>query len=136
MAINSRNRLGKNRKEPEINISPLIDIVFILLIFFLVTTTFVKDRALDIRKPGSASADAKQEKYLRIAIDRYNQIWIDGRPVRDDEIPFFLKQAREKMDKQVLIVADRESTNATLVKVIDHCNQAGLEKVSLATEKQ
>ena len=68
--------------EQEINISPLIDIVFILLIFFMVSATFVKDYDLDINRPKASSATTSSSKAIRVHIDSGGDVFIDGQPVR------------------------------------------------------
>ena len=78
----SRLRRHRADEETDVDISPLIDVVFILLIFFMVSTTFVKDNKLDIERPGAASASSVPAKAVRISIDRSGAITMDNVPVR------------------------------------------------------
>ena len=76
-------RYRNNREEEAtVDISPLIDMVFILLIFFMVTTTFVKDMKLELDRPGAASATPASTKSIRVFIDKYGDIYVDNQPVR------------------------------------------------------
>jgi biopolymer transport protein ExbD len=128
------------RKSDEISgidISPLIDMVFILLIFFMVSTTFVKDMKIDIERPGAASAQRASSKALRINIDSSSNIFIDGSPVR----PWMVQsRVREFLDsagsKQVLVITDRRVAAERLVEVVDQCRLAGATEVGVATEKE
>jgi biopolymer transport protein ExbD len=120
-----------------IDISPLIDMVFILLIFFMVSTTFVKDMKIDIERPGAASAQRASSKALRVNIDSSSNIYIDGNPVR----PWMVQsRVREFLDgsggKQVLVITDRRVSAERLVEVVDQCRLAGADEVGVATEKE
>lgn len=120
-----------------IDISPLIDMVFILLIFFMVSTTFVKDMKIDIERPGASSAERASSKALRVNIDSTSNIYIDGTPVR----PWMVQsRVREFLDsgasKQVLVITDRRVAAERLVEVVDQCRLAGATDVGVATEKE
>jgi biopolymer transport protein ExbD len=127
----------KNEEPASIDISPLIDMVFILLIFFMVSTTFVKDMKVDIERPGAASATRASSKALRVNIDSSSNIYIDGNPVR----PWMVQsRVREFLDgtggKQVLVITDRRVAAERLVEVVDQCRLAGATDVGVATEKE
>ncbi|MEM9491413.1 MAG: biopolymer transporter ExbD [Myxococcota bacterium] len=129
------------RKRPEqksdIDISPLIDMVFILLIFFMVSTTFVKDMKIDIERPGAASASSASSKALRINIDSGANVYIDGNPVR----PWMVQsRVRDFLDSSgggsVLVITDRRVPAERLIEVVDQCRLAGAADVGVATEKE
>jgi biopolymer transport protein ExbD len=129
------------RRRPEqkadIDISPLIDMVFILLIFFMVSTTFVKDMKVDIERPGAASAQPASTKALRINIDSSATIYIDGNPIR----PWMVQSRVEDFLEgsgggNVLIVTDRRVPAEKLIEVVDQCRLAGASDVGVATEKE
>jgi len=131
----------RRRERPEsrsdIDISPLIDMVFILLIFFMVSTTFVKDMQIEIERPGAASASRASSKSLRINIDAGANVFVDGKPVR----PWMVQsRVRELLDgaqsKSVLVITDRRVPAEKLVEVVDQCRLAGASDVGVATEKE
>ena len=132
--------MRKRRSRPEttdIDISPLIDMVFILLIFFMVSTTFVKDTALDIQRPGAQSANQASTKALRLVIDARQEVQIDGQVVRPWMIQTRVRNFLEtSTDKQVLIVTDKRVSAEKLIEVVDQCRLAGALDVGVATEKE
>ena len=122
-------------EEQGIDISPLIDMVFILLIFFMVSTTFVKDAKLDIERPGAQSASRASTRSLRVAIDRSGTIMMDNVPVR----PWMVQsRVREGLaagaDGSVLVVVDRRVPAETLIEVVDQCRLAGAADVGVVTD--
>lgn len=120
-----------------VDVSPLIDMVFILLIFFMVSTTFVKDMKIDIERPGAASAKPASSKALRINIDSSSNVFIDGNPVRPWMVQSRVREFLEGTGgKQVLVITDRRVAAEQLVEVVDQCRLAGAEEVGVATEKE
>ena len=123
-------------EEQQIDISPLIDMVFILLIFFMVSTTFVKDFKLDLERPGAFTATKASTKSLRVYIDNSSSIYLDGNPVKS-----WMLQSRVRdmfsagADKQVLVVVDQKVPADRLIEVVDQCRLAGAEDVAVATER-
>ncbi len=120
-----------------IDISPLIDMVFILLIFFMVSTTFVKDMKLDLERPSASSAMQASTKALRVFIDSGGDIFVDGTPVR----PYMLQSrvrdfVKGSTAKTVLVVTDRRVAAERLIEVVDQCRLAGATDVGVATEKE
>jgi biopolymer transport protein ExbD len=130
-------RRVKNTENADVDISPLIDMVFILLIFFMVSTTFVKDMKIDIERPSAASASRASTKSLRINIDSTANVFIDGNPVRpwmvQSRVREFLESAEQK---SVLVVTDRRVPADKLVEVVDQCRLGGATEVGVATEKE
>jgi len=121
----------------EIDIAPLIDMVFILLIFFMVSTTFVKDMKVDIERPGAASASRASTKSLRVQIDQRGDVFIDGRPVRVWMVQSRVREFLESTGNgSVLVITDRRVRAEKLVEVVDQCRLAGAEDVGVATEKE
>ena len=121
----------------DIDISPLIDMVFILLIFFMVSTTFVKDMSIDLQRPGAQSASQASTKALRIVIDDAETVYIDGNPVRPWMIQSRVREFLEVSDdKQVLVVTDRRVNAEKLIEVVDQCRLAGATDIGVATEKE
>ena len=122
--------------ESEVNITPLIDIVFIMLIFFIVTATFVKEAGIDVNKPDAPTAEVKKKANILIAIDSNNNIWLDRRKIDIRSVIPNIKRLRaENPQGSVVIQADEESKNKMLVEVMDAARQAGVVNIALAAEK-
>ena len=114
----------------DIDISPLIDVVFILLIFFMVSTTFVKDAALDIERPGAGSASPAPAQTLRVAIDQQGQVYVDNVPVRPWMIQSRVREVlKTSGNDTVLVVTDRRVASEKLIDVVDQCRLAGAGNV-------
>ncbi|MGC6493823.1 MAG: ExbD/TolR family protein [Myxococcota bacterium] len=130
-------RRRKKANRPDVDISPLIDVVFILLIFFMVTTTFVKDSQVDLERPGASSGSAASTKSLRIVIDRAGGLFVADTPVK----PWMLQSRvrdylRDAADGSVLVVADRRAAVEKLVEVVDQCRLAGATDVGVVTDAE
>ena len=128
------------RKEQSVNnidVSPLIDMVFILLIFFMVTTTFVKDMKLDLDRPTAASASLLDEKVIRVYIDGNREVFIDNQPIKIWAIQSKLRDLlRSSTSKAVLVVSDSEIPVESLIDVIDECKLSGAKDVAVSTTKE
>ena len=116
MALTRRKRENKG----DIDISPLIDVVFILLIFFMVSTTFVKDAAIDIERPSSKSGQQANAEALRILLDQGGNVYIDDSPVKPWMVQSRVRDfLRDSNDGAVLIVADKRVLAEKLIEVVD-----------------
>ena len=120
----------------EINMSPLIDCVFLLLIFFIVTTVFVEETGVEVRKPRAASAEELSKHSLMIAITSDGRIVYGGRQIGLNSVRGLV--ARQLREKQVpvILVADEGCRSGRLVDVIDECKMAGAERVSIAASRE
>lgn len=128
-------RKRKSNTDQGLDISPLIDMVFILLIFFMVTTTFNKDMKLELNRPKASSAMTASTKSIRLFIDRQQNIFLDGQPIRSWVIQSKLRELlRSSGQKAVLVVTDGKVSADRLVEVVDQCRLAGAEDVGVATE--
>ena len=117
-----------------LDISALIDVVFILLIFFMVSTTFVKDSAIDIERPGAQSAAPAATQAVRISIDRTGSITMDQVPVRPWMVQSRVREALANGDaKTVLVITDRRVTAEALIEVVDQARLAGATDVGVVT---
>ncbi len=115
----------------------LIDILIILLIFFMVTTTFNKDMKVDLNRPNAASSTSVSSKTLRLFIDRTGATYLDGEPIRIWLIQSRLREIiKASEDKSVLVVTDQGVPAGKLVEVIDQARLAGAKDVGVATEKE
>ncbi len=125
----------EDEEEDAVNLTPMIDVVFIMLIFFIVTASFVKESGIDVNRPNAATAERKEKGNILVAISEDNQIWIDRRQVD----PRALRANIERMHSEnpngaVIIQADEESKNGLLVLVMDAARLAGVKNVSIAAE--
>ena len=119
----------------KIDIHPLIDVVFILLIFFMVSTTFVKDMNLDIDRPKASSASQAESNTIRLYIDGNGNTFLDGQPVRTWVIQSRLRDMLQiSSSKNVLVVTDDKVPSGKLVEVVDQAQLAGAEDVGVATQ--
>ncbi len=117
----------------EINMAPLIDMIFILLIFFLVTTSFVKETGVDINPPVAKMASVKKNATILIAVTADNRIFMDNREIDLRAVEANVERAlAENPDSSVIIVADRKSETGVVISVMDNCKLAGAKKVALA----
>lgn len=120
-----------------LDISPLIDIVFILLIFFMVSTTFVKDMQLDINRPDANSAVVSSSKAIRLYVDEQGDTYLDGEPIRMWLIQSKLREMlHTSTAKSVLIIADDAVPSGQLVEAVDQARMAGAKNVGVATQKE
>ena len=121
----------------DLNISPLIDMVFILLIFFMVSTTFVKDMKLDLERPAASSSSTASTKAVRLYIDNTGEVYLDGESIRSWVIQSRLRDLlKTKTQKSVLVVTDENVPSGQLVEVVDQARLAGASDVGVATEKE
>ncbi|AUM13051.1 ExbD/TolR family protein [Ketobacter alkanivorans] len=120
-----------------IDMTPMLDIVFILLIFFVVTASFVKETGIDVNRPQAKTAITKETANIKIAIDANDVIWIDRRQIDDRSVKPMLERMHIENPQGALIVqADRKSTNDKLVRVMDAARQAGINSISIAAVDQ
>jgi biopolymer transport protein ExbD len=131
-----RNFLQGNHEDEEssIDITPMLDVVFIMLIFFIVTATFVKESGIDVDKPQAATAIVQEKASILVAIDADNQIWINRRQVDLRSVRSIIERLHAENPKgTVVIQADKESINDTLIQVMDASRRAGVYNIALAT---
>ncbi len=122
-------------EESEVNLTPMLDVVFIMLIFFIVTASFVKEAGIEITRPPAATAERKERGNILVAITKDNQIWIDRRQVSPQALRANIERLHaENPQGSVVIQADEKSQNGLLVRVMDAARLAGVSSVALAAE--
>ncbi len=122
-----------NKKNLELNMAPLIDMVFILLIFFLVTTSFVKETGIDISRPSATTAVAKTKSTILIGVTKDNTVHLDQREIDVRAVRVNVERSMaENPEGAVVIVADQESRTGLVITVMDACKLAGAQNVSIA----
>ncbi len=130
------NRSSVEEDDSNIDITPMLDVVFIMLIFFIVTATFVKETGIDVNRPDAPSAVKKDNANILVAISGKNEIWIDRRKIDIRQVrPNIERLHAENPQGSVVIQADKESKTDTLIKVMDAARQAGVFNVSIAADK-
>ena len=126
---------AQQEEESEINITPMLDVVFIMLIFFIVTATFVKESGIDVNRPQAATAVVKEKANILVAIDAHNKIWINRREVDVRSVRANIERLHAENPKgTVVIQADKDSRNEILVQVMDASRLAGVYEIALAAE--
>ena len=129
-----RRKRRQVEEETEINMTPMLDVVFIMLIFFIVTSSFVKESGIDVSKPSASTAERKEKANILVAITDSGQIWVDKRPVDPRSVRANIERLHaENPQGSVIIQADKNSKNGLLVDVMDAARQAGVYDVSIAT---
>lgn len=127
----------RESKVTDVDMSPLIDMVFILLIFFMVSSTFVKDMKLDLERPGASSASRASSKVIRVYIDNLGDSYIDGQPIKTWAIQSKLRELlRASTEKSVLVITDNGIPVEKLIDVVDQCRLSGASDVAVATQKE
>ncbi len=122
--------------ESEIDITPMLDVVFIMLIFFIVTATFVKESGIDVNRPDAATAVKKDKANILVAINEKNEIWIDKREVDIRSVrPNIERLHAENPQGSVVIQADKKAYTETLIKVMDAARSAGVYNVAIAAQE-
>ena len=129
-------RRHSHTEETEINITPMLDIVFIMLIFFIVTTSFTKETGAVIAKPEAERAAALQNGTILIGIQPNDDIWMSKRRIELREVRQMVERAKsENPEGSVVIVADKGSRIGTVTQVMDQVRLAGVEGVAISAEQ-
>lgn len=130
-------RRSDSEKPIEINMAPLIDMTFLLLIFFIVTTSFVKETGLEVHRPSAKSAESRDKTPILIGISRTGSIYMDNRPIDIRSVRAQVERSlADTPDNGVIVVADKESNTGIVVEVIDQCRLAGAKAVSIAAKRE
>ena len=131
----SRRRRARGEEDSEVNLTPMLDVVFIMLIFFIVTASFVKESGIDVNRPDAATAIRQERGNILVAITSTGQIWIDRKQVDPRSVRAHIARLQaENPQGAVVIQADKASKNGLLVQVMDAARLAGVSNVALAAE--
>lgn len=123
--------------EDDVNVTPLLDIVFIMLIFFIVTATFVKEPGVQIDRPEAATAEQQKLVSILVAITPENEIYINKQKVGLDGVKAAVEKLRRENPKGgAVIQADRDSNTRYLVEVLNQMRAAGVTNVAVSAEQQ
>ena len=131
------NQMLQDQDEKEdIDMTPMLDVVFILLIFFIVTASFVKEAGIDVNRPEAATAVKKERANILVAISDKGDVWINKRKVDIRSVQANIERLKaENPQGTVVIQADKKATTDTLIKVMDSARAAGVYDVSIAAQE-
>lgn len=125
-----------DEEEAVIDMTPMLDVVFIMLIFFIVTASFVKESGIDVNRPEAATAVQKDRANILVAISEKGEIWINKRRIDVRAVQANIERLHaENPQGTVVIQADKKSTTQTLIKVMDASRAAGITDVSIAAQE-
>lgn len=128
-----KRRLQSREEESEINMTPMLDVVFIMLIFFVVTASFLKETGVDVSRPQASTAVLKEHGNILVGITASDEVWIDRRRVDIRAVRSNIERLRaENPEGAVVIQADTAAKTGLLVQVIDQARMAGVANVSIA----
>ena len=123
--------------ENEINLTPMLDVVFIMLIFFIVTASFIKEAGIDVNRPDAPVTESKPEDAnILVLINANDEIWIERRLIDPRAVRANIERMHaENPDGSVVIQANNKSTNKILVEVMDSARSAGVYNISIADSR-
>jgi biopolymer transport protein ExbD len=130
-----RRAILESEEVNDINVSPLIDMVFILLIFFIVTTVFVEETGTDVDKPQAASAIQLEKNSILLALTSKGQVVYGGREIGVGGVRPLVRRLTQQETMPVIIQVDRNANAGLLVRVIDESKLGGAKNVSIAAEQ-
>lgn len=124
-------------EEAAIDMTPMLDVVFIMLIFFIVTASFVKEAGIDVNRPEAATSVSKPRATILVAISDKGEIWINKRKIDQRAVQANIERLKaENPQGSVVIQADKKADVNTLIKVMDASRAAGAYDVSIAAAEQ
>jgi len=119
----------------EVNMSPLVDMVFLLLIFFMVTSVFVKQQVVEIVSPNSTQSHAMKKDPIMFSLTSHGEIYFKDQKITTLQIKAILTRALLESNSSVVILADESSRTKDLITLMDFCREAGAKNVSVATNQ-
>jgi biopolymer transport protein ExbD len=124
-------------EEAGIDLTPMLDVTFIMLIFFIVTTSFVKESGIDVNRPSAATAEKKERANILIGISEVGEVWISKRQVDIRSVRANVEKLHaENPEGSVVIQADKGAKTGTLIQVMDQVRLAGVTNVSIAARQE
>ena len=133
----SRKERHVKTEEAEMNMTPMLDVVFIMLIFFIVTSSFVKESGVEVREPDALTAESKPLANVFIGIQANDKIWIQKKPVDPKNLrPVIENIMADNPGGSIVIQADEGSRTETLLEVMNAAKAAGVQSVAVAAKQQ
>ena len=135
--INVRASLRGGNNGVDINMGPLIDMVFLLLIFFVVTTSFVKETGIDVQRATAATAEVKERGNILLSVSADGSVHYEGKRIDVRSVRAHVERAlAEDPESGVVVIADKNSSTGVVVQAMDQCRLAGAQNVSLAAKRE
>ncbi len=132
---NNQGAFGHEEESEEINLTPMLDVVFIMLIFFIVTATFIKEAGIQVDRPDTVTADSQEDASILIAISANDAIWVDKQERDSRELRGIIERLHSENPKGSLVIqADENSTNETLIQILEAAKAAGVVNVAMASD--
>ena len=126
-----------SEEQSEINLTPMLDVVFIMLIFFIVTAVFIREPGIDVTRPEARTAELPATVSVYVAISSDDEVWIDGHRVDADALRFEIERLHDQSPAgDIVIQADADSRSAAAIAVMDAAKAAGFHFAVIATEGQ
>jgi biopolymer transport protein ExbD len=131
----NHSAFGHEEESEEINLTPMLDVVFIMLIFFIVTATFIKEAGIQVDRPNTTTAESQDDAAILIAISPNDEIWIDKKERDPRDVRGIIERLHAENPKgSIVIQADEDSTNEVLVQILEAAKAAGVTNVALASD--
>ena len=132
-----RRIFKKKEEESGIDLTPMLDVVFIMLIFFIVTTSFVKESGIDVSRPSAKTAKKKQRATILVAISQSGEIWIQKRKIDIHSVQANIERLHaESPEGTVVIQADKRAETGLLVDVMDQVRLAGVKSIAVSAKEK
>lgn len=126
-------RHHQQEEDTSIDLTPMLDVVFIMLIFFIVTSSFIKESGVEVQRPQAETASPQDKGNILIAVTADGQVWLDKKPVDVRSVRAHVERMRvEQPDGAVVVQADRDARTGLVVQVMDQARLAGVRDVALA----
>lgn len=131
----ARRNFAQEENEEDVNVTPLLDIVFIMLIFFIVTSTFVKEPGVDVTRPEAETGSERRLASILVAVTEEDEIWINKDQVELNEVKIIVEELlRENPKGTAVVQADAKSKARFLVEIVEQIRQAGVTDVAVSTD--
>ena len=133
--MRKNDAMGQEEEENEINLTPMLDVVFIMLIFFIVTASFIKESGIDVNRPDAPTSERVEDANILVAISSNDEIYMDRRLIDPRAVRANIERMHAENPKgSVVIQADERATADAIIKVMDQSRDAGVYAISLASE--
>lgn len=133
------NLRPRRREDPEVNLTPLIDVVFLMLIFFMVSTTFVEEANIQVSLPAASAQPAARAEPIEVTVNQQGTYFLDNEPLRDNREETLRQalmqrlKAGDAQERQLVIRADERTEHLHIVTALDAAGRAGIHRVAIAT---
>jgi biopolymer transport protein ExbD len=132
----NRGAFGAKEEESSIDLTPMLDVVFIMLIFFIVTASFIKEAGIEVARPLASTLEKIPDANILIAISANDEIWIDKKVIDPRSVKASIERLHAENPKgSIVIQADEDSTNEALTIVMEAAKLAGVKNVSISTDE-